>query len=330
MLKINRRDKETQRKTRQKVQIESASLRGCVSLSSLLGTSAVEFKSVRAEKTMVQTVVFSAFLLGAVAAAIVPARAQDAATLLNQMRVAESKARYSGTLFIVRGGQRETANVTRDGVKRRWEWTAPALKRGDLLVDDGRNLYLYHRSENDVTQTQSTPFAPGAGGDWKVARSGGDYVLSRGTQKLTIDGARKILLRFENDGATYALENLKFGDQPAAKFKFQSPAGAKIVRSQGKLFVDVASARGSVKWLKAPTQLPAGFALESVVAASDEVWLRYSDGKRRFSLFEQPAEAGTVEATKVDGGYFWKTGGIRYLASGVSQNTAQSLAGSLK
>ena len=281
----------------------------------------------------------SAFLLGAFALAAVTAtppahsqnaHAQDAATILGQMRAAESKIQYSGTLFIVRGGQRETATVWRDGAKRRWEWSAPALKKGDVLVDNGANLYLYHRSENSVTQTQSTSLLPNLGNGWKVSKSGGDTILARGNQKLTVDGARKILLRFENGDAVYALRNLKFGAQPANKFSFQTPASAKVVRSQGKLFVDASAARASVNWLKAPTQLPAGYALESAIAAPDEVWLRYSNGKSRFSLFEQRAEAGKVELTKKAGGYFWKSGGIRYLASGVSAGTAKSLAASLK
>ena len=331
MLKINRRDAETQRKFGEKNRVENASSSEQFStLSPRLRVSAVEIKRVKAEKTTARPLAFFAFLLGALVAIVAPARAQDAATLLNQMRAAESRAQYSGTLFIVRNGQRETANVYRDGTKRRWEWTAPALKKGDLLVDDGKNLYLYHRSENSVTQTQTTPLLPNLGTDWKVARAEGDYVLTRGAQKLTIDGARKILLRFENDGTVYALQNLKFADQNDAKFGFSTPKGAKVVRSKGKLFVDLASARASAGWLKAPSQLPAGYVLESAIAAPDEVWLRYSNGKNRFSLFEQRAEAGTVKLTEVEGGYFWKTGGVRYVASGVSQNTAQSLAGSLK
>ena len=277
----------------------------------------------------------SAFLLGvftlAATVATAPARAQDAATLISQMRAAESKAQYSGTLSIVRGGQRESARVWRDGQKRRWQWSAPALKKGDVLVDNGVNLYLYHAAENNVTQTQSAPALPNLGGGWKVVSPlGAHYVLTRGAQKLTIDKARKILLRFENGASVYALQNVKFGAQAASLFQFQTSQGAKVTRSNGKLFTDVAAARASANWLKAPTNLPAGYALESAIAAPDEVWLRYSNGKNRFSLFEQRAEAGTVAPTKVDGGYFWKSGGIRYLASGVSSGTAQSLAGSLK
>ena len=288
----------------------------------------------KAEISAAKPLQISAFLLGAFTLAAIaatsPAHAQDAATILNQMRAAEAKIQYSGTLFIVRNGQRETASVWRNGPKRRWQWSAPALKKGDVLVDNGANLYLYHRSENSVTQTQSTPLLPNLGSGWKVGKSGGNFVLSRGKQKLTVDGTRKILLRFENDGAIYALQNLNFGAQPANKFDFRTPAGAKVNRSNGKLFVDVAAARANVNWLKAPTQLPTGYALESAIAAPDEVWLRYSNGKSRFSLFEQRAEGATVAPTKVAGGYFWKTGGIRYLASGVSAGTAKSLAGSLK
>ena len=270
-------------------------------------------------------VLLSAFILGHT-----PARAQDAATLIGQMRAAEAKARYSGTLFIVRDGRRETARVYRDGAKRRWEWNAPAFKKGDLLLDDGSNLYLYHASENSVTQTQSTPLLPGLGAGWNVAKSGGHYVLSRGAQKITLDGQRKILLRFENGGSIYALQNLKFAPVAASKFRFQTPKGAKVVRSQGKLFVDVSSARAVAPWLKAPTDLPQGYALESAIAAPNEVWLRYTDGKRRFSMFEQKAEAGNVALTKVEGGWFWKSGGIRYLVSGAPESAVKSLAASLK
>ena len=288
----------------------------------------------KAEIPAAKPLQISAFLLGAFTLAAIAAtpsaHAQDAATIIRQMRAAEAHAQYSGTLFIVRGGQRETATVWRDGPKRRWQWSAPALKKGDVLVDNGANLILYHRSENSVTQTQSTSVLRNLGSGWNVSKSGNDYLLTRGNQKLTVDGTRKILLRFENGNAVYALQNLVFSAQPASKFNFQTPADAKIVRSKGKLFVDVSAARASVNWLQAPAQLPAGYALESAIAAPDEVWLRYSNGKRRFSLFEQRAEAGTVAPTAVKGGYFWKTGGIRYLASGVSSGTAQSLASSLK
>ncbi len=288
----------------------------------------------KAEIPAVKPLAISAFLLGAftlTALTTTPsAHAQNAATLIAQMRAAEAKTQYSGTLTIVRNGQRETARVWRDGAKRRWEWTAPAFKKGDVLVDNGTNLYLYHRAENNVTQTQSTPALSNLGNGWNASKSGGNFVLSRGAQKLTLDGTRKNLLRFQNGGSIYALQDVKFGAQPASRFSFVTPAKAKVTRSNGKLFVDIASARASVNWLKAPAQVPAGYALESAVAAPNEVWLRYSNGKNRFSLFEQKAETGTIAPTKVDGGYFWKTGGIRYLASGVSAGTAKSLASSLK
>lgn len=285
----------------------------------------------KAEIITVQPLAVSAFLLGVLMVSAVPARAQDAASLIGQMQAAEAKAQYSGTLFIARDGRRETARVYRDGAKRRWEWSTPAFKNGDLLVDDGSNLYLYHRSENSVTQTRSTPLLPDLGNGWKVAKAAdGNYLLSRGDQKITLDGKRKILLRFQNGDATYALQNMKFADVPAAKFNFQTPKGANVTRSQGKLFVELSSARAYASWLKSPTRLPAGYALESAIAAPDEVWLRYTDGKRRFSLFEQRAEAGSVEPTKVEGGWFWKREGIRYLASGAPEGAVKTLAASLK
>ena len=287
-----------------------------------------------AEKTAATPLVFSAFLLGAFIIPALPARAQNmpaAATLIAQMQTAEKTAQYSATLFIARDGRRETAHVYRSGLKRRWEWTAPALKAGDVLVDNGANLYLYHASEKSVTVTGTTPRLANLGDGWKVAKgSDGNFVLSRGAQQLTLDGQRRVLLRFQIGGSVYALQNIKFGPQPASKFSFQTPANAKVVRSQGKLFVDVASARAAAPWLKAPAQLPAGYALESAIAAPDEVWLRYTNGKRRFSMFEQKAEAGIVALRKVKGGWFWKNGGVRYLVSGAPEGDVKSLAASLK
>ena len=292
-------------------------------------------RGISAEKTAAPSLVLSAFLLGAPTVFMLPARAQDAATLINQMQNAEKTAQYTGTLFIVRDGRRETARVWRNGLKRRWEWTAPAFKAGDVLVDNGTNLYLYHASEKSVTQTGTTPRLASLGTGWKVLsqqeqRLSKVDVLTRGAQKLIIDRKHKILLRFQNGGTVYALQNVKFGPVAASKFNFQTPAGARVVRSNGKLFVDVASARAAAPWLKAPAQLPAGYALESAIAAPGEVWLRYTNGKRRFSMFEQRAEAGNVDLTQVEGGYFWKSGGVRYLVSGASEGTVKSLAASLK
>ena len=293
----------------------------------------------QAETSTARPLAVSAFLLGALLLPVLvaPARAQnlpDAATLVAQMQAAEKTTQYSGTLFIARDGRRETARVYRSGLKRRWEWSAPAFKSGDVLVDNGRNLYLYHASENSVTVTGTTPRLANLGSGWKVAgqteNGQTNYLLSRGNQQITVDGKHKVLLRFQYGSAIYALKNVRFAPQPAAKFNFQTPAGARVVRSQGKLFVDVASARVAANWLKAPVQLPAGYSLESAIAAPDEVWLRYTNGKRRFSMFEQRAETGSVPLTPVKGGFFWKSGGVRYLVSGVSQNTAGSLAASLK
>ena len=80
-----------------------------------------------AQPITVAPLAISAFLLGAFAVAATvatpSAHAQSAATLIQQMRAAEAKTQYSGTLIIVRNGQRETANVWRSGHKRRWQWS---------------------------------------------------------------------------------------------------------------------------------------------------------------------------------------------------------------
>ena len=108
-----------------------------------------------------------------------PAWAQDAPTLLRQMQNAEKTVSYQATQIVTRQGERQVAKIWRDGPKRRIEWLAPSVRQGDILVDDGSNVWLYHRAENTVTQTKSRERLPGArnaSGPWKVSRVGGAFV----------------------------------------------------------------------------------------------------------------------------------------------------------
>ncbi|HVF85350.1 MAG TPA: hypothetical protein VM821_05180, partial [Abditibacteriaceae bacterium] len=79
-----------------------------------------------------------------------------AARVITQMANAESNANYTAVQTIARRNSTPIrVRIWRLGRKRRLEYLAPNLNRGDVLVDDGRNTWLYHRAENAAVQTRS-------------------------------------------------------------------------------------------------------------------------------------------------------------------------------
>jgi hypothetical protein len=44
----------------------------------------------------------------------------------------------------------------------------------------------------------------------------------------------------------------------------------------------------------------------------------------------QKADEGEIAPQKQEGGWFWKAGGIRYFATGVSESAATAMAGSVE
>ena len=263
------------------------------------------------------------------------ATAQDAPTLLSQMQNAEKLAKYAATQTITRNGKREVARVFRDGLKRRMEWLEPAFRKGDILVDDGRVEWLYHKRENSATQTQSNPRAPRFSAEsapkaQNFAGRSAYFLAGRAGRGVWIDKQFKIWLGARGQNGQTTLSSLKFGAVGADKFKFQTPSGAKILKLNGTRYANLGAAKRAARWILAPTDLPAGYALESVVAGRNEAWLRYFDGKNRFSLFQQKAEAGTVTPVEQNGGWFWKSNGIRFFATGAPDSSVQAMATSLK
>lgn len=266
------------------------------------------------------------------------ARAQSAAELLRAARAAESKIEYSATQIVQRNGARETARLFRSGAKRRLEWLSPGVKAGDILVDDGQKVWLYHRADDSAFQTQSSRRGgPNlAADDWKVSapiHQGGRTVrvLSRGNgRQITLDTRTKAIIGTRFGATSTTLQGIKFGNVPDAKFGFTPPEGAKVTRINGTLFNNPNQARRRASWLQMPAQLPDDYAFESAIASQSEVWLRYSNGKRRFSIFEQKSDAGEVKPQKVEGGWFWKSGGLRFLVTGAPSEAIGNLATSLK
>jgi hypothetical protein len=96
------------------------------------------------------------------------------------------------------------------------------------------------------------------------------------------------------------------------------------------MYPSLTAARHAAPWLKAPTQLPAGYQLESAIVGPDTVWLRYATSSNRFSLFIQKAEEGEVGPQSMEGGWFWKRGGLRYFATGAPSGSVPNMYSSLQ
>ena len=108
---------------------------------------------------------FSAMLTTCACAQAVP-KGED---LLRAMMNAERTISYSATETTTRvGAPAMVARVQKSGVKRRLEYSAPAIMKGDLLLSDGANLWLYHRAEKSAVKTKTN--ARRDAGDWKEVR----------------------------------------------------------------------------------------------------------------------------------------------------------------
>jgi outer membrane lipoprotein-sorting protein len=279
--------------------------------------------------------VFSVLCLSGVL--VQPGYAQGTEAILGAVQQAEANVKYSATQVVQRGSEREVARLYRDGVKKRIEWIAPAVRKGDVLVDDGKNVTLYHSSDKSAIQTRSQRRLPNlTGGGWKIGapvKQNGTIVrvLSRGDgRRLTIDDLTSAIIRMEGQRGITTLQNVRYGAVPASKFVFVAPPGAKITRINGQLYNDLRIARRRATWLKAPAQLPAGYNFESAIVSPSEVWLRYTNGRKRFSIFQQKAEGADLGPQKVNNDWFWRSGGVRFLAIDAPSAAVPNMASSLK
>lgn len=283
--------------------------------------------------------------------------------LLQQLERAERGVEYAATEVVSRPGAPDVvARVWRSGFRRRLEWQSPPVMSGDILVDTGAQVWRYLRSENTAIGTRSTV----GEADWerisgrfdaKVVgvgeqdgRAAWQLALeprgeNRIVRKLWIDRVKGILLRLEQFDArgqlvkTIALRDVRFGAVPADRFRWSPPAGAQITRMDGTLWTSLAPAQRAASWLRAPSQstLPRGYILESAIVdakgakGQGEVWLRYTNGLNRFSVFEQRApEAPERALQRVGSAWFWTRGGIRFVVAGLDEANVKELANSLK
>lgn len=260
--------------------------------------------------------------------------AQDAQTLVSQMQGAERSVSYSA----IRKSGGDTIRVFRSGLKQRLQWLSPDVRHGDVQVDDGEHVTLYHRAEKSATQTDSRLRAPAfapTGTPAKTTFAGRRAFSVRvgGNRTLVIDAQTKALLavRGGNRNGGFALSDIRFAPVPASQFVFVAPAGVNVQKIAGALYNNVNRAKRAARWLQTPLKPPAGFSFESAIVGSNSAWLRYSNGQNRISLFEQPTTAVDLGPQPVEGGgTFWRKNGVRFLATGSPGSALGQVVDALK
>jgi outer membrane lipoprotein-sorting protein len=278
--------------------------------------------------------------------------------LMRAMFQAERTVSYSATETVTRSGVATVvSHLQKSQGKKFIQYSAPAIMRGDVLVDDGRSLLRYHRAEKSAvkTQTANRQSPP----DWNkmkarmAASVQGPYTLNgrrawqvtittrekkRVVRKVWLDERTKIRLKaqlFDESGKvneTTTLSNLKFVAIDAKVFRWTPPAGTKVTNA-GTLYTQLRRALNQATWLRAPSRVPNGYAFESAVVNHDDAWLRYSNGTRRFSIFQQrisDTKATPMRRAAATGStWFWQKNGSRFLIVGLTQSQAATVAATI-
>ena len=295
---------------------------------------------------------FSTVLRGLAAASLLLAApgalhaAPEVGDVLRTFATAEKTLSYSAVETLERPGQPAVKlRVQRDGRKRRFDYVAPDVRRGDAVIDNGRVVWIYLKSETAAVQTLSRPDS-----DWPARAANSARLAGTGTvenriawivetarggtqRRLWIDQKNGALLRREirRDGKMVEnseLQNIRFGEVPAAVFNYTPPAGASVSRTAGTLYVSANAAR-RIASLRFPSWTPPGYAFESAIVdeKKGEAWLRFS-GVKRFSIFQSRADGDTA-LQQVDGAWFFARGGNRFVIVGLNESEARRLAAAL-
>ena len=279
--------------------------------------------------------------------------------LLRAAMNAERTISYTATETTTRlGAPTKIARVQQSGGKRRVEYSAPAIMKGDLLLDDGANLWLYHRAENSAVKTKTASRdADGRNSanrrDMKnlavvvqarstlAGRNAWPVLISarnkkRVLRKIWIDEKTKARLRTErfddagNRVEVIALSDIKSGAVSSSVFQWKTPSGAQVSNA-GTLYQNLNQARSGAKWLQIPGKLPQGYAFESAVVNAGEAWLRYSNGVRRFSIFQQRTkDSKSTPLKKAKSAWYWQQSGSRFLLAGLPEAQAKLVANSMR
>jgi outer membrane lipoprotein-sorting protein len=305
-------------------------------------------------------------MLGTLAlASCATAQTPSGSNLLRAMLRAERTASYFATEVVTqRGAPTLKTRVWRQGLKRRVEFLEPPVRRGDLLVDDGTNVWLYHSRERAAVQTRAVrrtaemaalnnsigTVQSRVGGPVSIAGRRAWIIEMRAKndqqrilRRHWIDTATKVRLRvdrFAPDGTvsgSSTLQNVQFAPVPAARFAWSPAAGTKVTRTAGRLFMQLAPARRAADWLQYPRVVPAGYSFESAIVDNKkgEAWLRYTNGAQRFSIFQQRAAnsstlSGLAAPRRVDGGWYWQGGGSRMLGVDIPASLADRVINSVR
>lgn len=293
------------------------------------------------------------------------AQAPSGSDLLRAMLKAERTASYFATEVVTqRGAPTLKTRVWRQGLKRRIEFLEPPVRRGDLLVDNGTDVWLYHNRERAAVQTRSLrrsaemasldnrigsiptrvsgPVSIEGRRAWVVEmRAAKDK--KRVVRRHWIDTATKVRLkveRFTPNGTvseTSSLQDVQFVSIPAARFAWTPAPGTKVTRTSGRLFMQLAPAKRAASWLQYPRTVPAGYSFESAIVDNKkgEAWLRYTNGAQRFSIFQQRAGdpstlSGLSGPRRVDGGWYWQGGGSRMLGVDIPSSLADRVINSVR
>jgi outer membrane lipoprotein-sorting protein len=280
-------------------------------------------------------------------AALSPLHAAPSVTeVLQDWARAERTLAFSATETVERpGAPTVRLRVQRDGRKRRLDYLAPNVRRGDSVIDDGKTTWIYLRGENVAVQTVSRPDNEMTATRATKARVAGvgsiadrltwivDLTRGQSQRRLWIDQKNGALLRRETRRGAQLIENsvledVRFGAVPASVFQWKPPAGANVSRTTGTLYASANAAR-RVAALRFPRWTPRGYSFESAIVdvRQGEAWLRFS-GAKRFSIFQSRAQTDAA-LQKVDGAWFFARGGNRFVIVGLDESDARQLAASL-
>ncbi|HEX8832608.1 MAG TPA: sigma-E factor regulatory protein RseB domain-containing protein [Abditibacteriaceae bacterium] len=305
-------------------------------------------------------VLSAATLLTALPFSLAAQAAPSAQSLLAAMAKAENTVSLSGTEVMERDGSPSLKmRVWRDGARRRVEFLEPPVRRGDVIVDNGQNVWIYHRAEQTAVQTRSSASVERLQGN--LARMGRRFesrvagestvagrktwiveIAPRGSKQAVrrffIDQNSKAVLRHERYVGANRVESSVFQsvattDVPASRFNWNPPQGAKVTRTSGTLFPRLQGAKRAAAWLQSPAFVPSSYAFESAIVdnTKGEAWLRFSSGSERFSIFQQRDGDGIIWPPKaLPQGLFWQRGGSRFLVVGAPSDAAGRVAESVK
>jgi outer membrane lipoprotein-sorting protein len=279
----------------------------------------------------------------------------DGAHILMNMLESESKTSFTGVqITSVDDGAPKLSRqrVTRDRLNSlRIEWLAPAEMKGEVMIDNGRQIMRYvpgakaihvRPSHVAVRRNHAGEIAERLkNGTLRVTVIGQEKVAGRKTyvievtstqgrgptRRFWVDTEKWVRLKSVETNAAGKVQSsssfiqVKFMDSiPASNFAMPVPAGVTVTRSpmmDARHFKTVPEAQPEVNFkVVTPTYIPSGFKQAGVTVSHFRglklVSIRFTDNISSYSIFETPLEA-------VHGPF------MRGLRDGQAQNPGQGM-----